>query len=213
MRRLILIPFVVMVCACSESTEEDATPGFDAGADTSSTAKDSGAAATDTGSMTGDAPATGGRVVINEIRSEDKTLPEYVELYNPTSKELDLSGWGVGGQKSDGTDDVPFAFPAGTKVAPGGYVVLSTNVLDDAACKTLAVTPCFFHDAGISGSRGETMRLVDPTGAVAEKATIPPVAAETGPTLTEPQSWGRLPNGTGEFAANKPTPGKANAAP
>ncbi len=57
------------------------------------------------------------------------------------------------------------------------------------------------------------MRLVDASGTVVEKASIPPTDAETGPTLGEPQSWGRLPNGTGEFAANEPTPGKANVAP
>lgn len=211
MRSIVLVCFTALM-ACSESTEDPPLTATDSGAaaDTSGTTTD--AAPKDTGGGTTDAPAATDRAIINEIRSEDMTVPEYVELYNPTDKELDVGEWGIGGQKSDGSDDTPYVFAKGTKIAAKGYIVLTTNVKDDAACKLIAVMPCFFHDAGISGSRGEAIRLVDPSGKVVETAAIPAVDAETGPTLKADQSWGRLPNATGPFAANKPTPGKANDA-
>ena len=49
--------------------------------------------------------------------------------------------------------------------------------------------------------------MVSPAGATLAQDTYPPDAAATG------QSWGRLPNGTGVFAPNRPTPGAPNAGP
>ena len=63
------------------------------------------------------------QVVINEIHYDefDKTLRgEFIEIFNPTSAAVDLSGWFF----SEGVD---FAFPVGATVKSGGYLVVAEN--------------------------------------------------------------------------------------
>src|SRR5439155_7733576 len=62
-------------------------------------------------------------VVINEIHynPDVKTEPaEFVELYNTASNAVDLSGWYF-------SSAIVFRFPAGTTIAPDGYVVVAQN--------------------------------------------------------------------------------------
>ncbi|MBN2473869.1 MAG: lamin tail domain-containing protein [Pirellulales bacterium] len=64
-----------------------------------------------------------GAIVINElhVRPDVKTEPvEYLELVNTSGVEIDLSGWYF-------SDGIGYTFPAGTAVAPGGYVVVAQN--------------------------------------------------------------------------------------
>ena len=67
------------------------------------------------------APAIPG-VVINELRSAGAPQPDAVELFNPTSSTVDLSGWWLTDDR-----DLPqkFAIPPGTSVPAGGYVVFT----------------------------------------------------------------------------------------
>ncbi len=59
-------------------------------------------------------------VVINEIMyapiTGDKN-DQYIELYNRSGSTIDLSTWRIGGA-------VDYKFPAGTKIAPDGYIVV-----------------------------------------------------------------------------------------
>ena len=67
--------------------------------------------------------ANRGAVVINEIHyhPDVKTEPaEFIELYNPGTNPVDLSGWYF----SSGID---FAFPPGTTLARDSYLVLAQN--------------------------------------------------------------------------------------
>lgn len=63
-------------------------------------------------------------VVINEIMfkpvSQDPD-DEYVELYNRSSKAVDLGGWRF-------SDGIGFSFPAETSIPAGGYLVVAHNV-------------------------------------------------------------------------------------
>ena len=59
-------------------------------------------------------------VVINEIHydEDDPTVhSEFIELHNPGPAEVAMGGWYF-------SDGVPFVFPAGTVLAPGGYLVV-----------------------------------------------------------------------------------------
>src|SRR5687767_4359640 len=59
-------------------------------------------------------------LVINEIHyTEDNPTihSEFIELYNAGATAIDLSGWYF-------DDGISYAFPAGTIVAPGGYLVV-----------------------------------------------------------------------------------------
>lgn len=71
-------------------------------------------------------------VVINEILSQNKGLVkndagnsfDYIELYNSSAKTVDLSGYFL----SDHKDTLKmFTIPAGTKIAPKGFILLWAN--------------------------------------------------------------------------------------
>ena len=64
------------------------------------------------------------RVVINEIMyhpPDDRDELQFVELFNPGPTDVDLSGWSF-------TKGVRFVFPAGTRVAAGGWVVVCRDI-------------------------------------------------------------------------------------
>lgn len=63
------------------------------------------------------------QVVINEIMFDPVSSDsddEYVELHNPKSSPLDLSGWRL-------RDAVSYTFPSGTTLPGGGYLVVARN--------------------------------------------------------------------------------------
>ena len=62
------------------------------------------------------------QIVINEIHyhPDINTEPvEFIELYNPSSEPVDISGWYF--------DGITYVFPAGSTIAAGGYIVVSEN--------------------------------------------------------------------------------------
>ncbi len=62
-------------------------------------------------------------VVINEILydSEPNTAcDEFIELHNSGAEEVDLSGWYF-------SDGIEFVMPAGTALAPGGFLVIAQD--------------------------------------------------------------------------------------
>ncbi len=77
---------------------------------------------------------------------------------------------------------VPYPAP----VAPAGYLVLHGR------------------DTGLRlNDAGDVLRLIDPSGRVVDKVTIPRLRADT--------SWARSPDGTGAWeVATQPSPGLAN---
>lgn len=66
------------------------------------------------------APLSAAGVVINEVMyhpPDDRDDLQYIELHNAGAAPADLSGWSL-------SKGVKFAFPAGTKLAPGGFTVV-----------------------------------------------------------------------------------------
>ena len=55
---------------------------------------------------------------INEVESNGGTPGDWIELYNPTTAAVDISGWGV--RDNDATHAI-YRIPAGTTIAAGGY--------------------------------------------------------------------------------------------
>ena len=86
-------------------------------------------------------------------RPSDET---WIELYNRSvDRTIDLGGW----RFSDGID---FEFPAGTTLAPGGFLVVAKDAAELSAKHPGATV---LGDFGGSLSRsGERLRLVDATG-------------------------------------------------
>ena len=72
---------------------------------------------------TGNAPPFQRPVVINEIHyhpAGDDDGAEFLEIYNQSPAAADLTGWHL-------ADGISFAFPAGTRIAPGGFLVVAKD--------------------------------------------------------------------------------------
>ena len=101
--------------------------------------------------------------VINEIMYRPgATYPEnpaleFVEIYNPDTSAVDLSGW----QITSGPD---FVFPAGTSLAANGFVVVAADAsaLRNAGVTGIVVGP-WKSGSGLS-NKGERITLVNGAG-------------------------------------------------
>ena len=158
-------------------------------------------------------------VVINEIHyhPKDKTSPsEFIELLNTGTAEVSLAGW-----KFD--TGVKFTFPEGTKIAPGGFVVIVKNRDGFKAA--------FGKDAvgawkGKLKNDGEALVLRDEKGAVVDQVRFgtgfpwPTAADGEGASLelVNPamdrlagSSWRSSGFVPGKAEVGKPTPGERNS--
>jgi len=131
-------------------------------------------------------------LVINEVNSNaGDPNPDWIEIYNPGDEAVDISGFGVYDKPA-----AIYKFPAGTSVPAGGYFV----IVCDAALG--AAEPTKYGAFGIS-SGGESVFLVDATGAVIDEVAVP--AMPLGVT------YARIPDG-GEVLSNaNATKGAANS--
>lgn len=125
-------------------------------------------------------------VVINEVAPSGAPA-DWIEIMNRSGDEVDLSGWTV-------TDDDPehvHAFDSGQTLGAGAYLLL---LKEDAGGFTFGL-----GDA-------DSVMLYAPDGTVVDSTTW-----EDGQSPAD-TSWGRMPNGTGDFMTlETPTPGGANA--
>lgn len=224
---LVLLPLALLACSESrdDSTVTDASLTLDTPAaadvrptptdtptDTPSadTARTPDAASPDVSAA--DASAGASAVVINEIRASGD---DWVELFNPTTAAVDLSGFGLADTDPDGGAprlSLAVRFSPGTTLAAGEYLLVLAGQNDagvgvQTRCVDGGPSRCFHAGWSISASNGETVSLVNARSEVVARENYPANAAPSG------SSWGRLPNGSGPFAVNQPTPGARNAAP
>lgn len=74
--------------------------------------------------------------VINEILwmgSDISTTDEWIEIYNPDSEDIDLSGWSVWSKTSSGEDKRVLLFQAGTTLEVDTYAVIARKSADSSA--------------------------------------------------------------------------------
>jgi len=70
-------------------------------------------------------------VVINEILFDDALsgdAGEFIELYNPTANEIDLSGWNITDEESTGSEAI-YTFPANCKIPSRGFIVIFKDIV------------------------------------------------------------------------------------
>lgn len=162
------------------------------------------------------AAATPGALVFNEIAAIGSS--EWLELVNTGTSELDVGDYAVA--DTDKTANTPkvadaIRFPAGTKVAAGGYVLVVLSKKDlpvgpyaKEACVSGAATGCFYAGFGVSATSGESVHLLAPDNSVITSVAYPkalPVPSTGNKTAC------RNPDKTGDFVVCTGTPGAANA--
>jgi len=156
-------------------------------------------------------------IVINEIQyhpANDDDRLQYIELHNPGASEVDLSGWKLRGVKFD--------FPANTKVAPGGFLIIARDL-----SRFRSVHGGTFPSIGNLGGRikhgGEKLELVDDKNQIVESFTFSDDApwplgpdgyastlervCPTGPA-TDPSNW--APSNRATREGREGTPGRVN---
>ncbi len=141
------------------------------------------------------------KLVINEICASNKKSwsdadgrePDWVELYNGGSTDVDLSGYGF----ADGKKNLyKYVFPEGTVIPAGGYLMVCC---DDGLA---SIDPKEHHAPFKLSASGETLYLTHPAYGTLDVVEIP--AAQTD------ISYGRFENGSANLSSLSPTPNASN---
>lgn len=144
----------------------------------------------------------GSAVVINELMADnDNTIADpqgdyddWLELYNRTDNPISISGMYL---SDDEEEPTKWQFPDNIEIPANGYLIVWLDEdLDD--------TPGLHADIKLSKG-GEMALLVDTDGSTVLDHVV------FGEQETD-VSYGRLPNGTGEFQVVDATPGAENGA-
>ena len=129
-------------------------------------------------------------IVINEVLTHTDapiTLPDSIELFNRTDEDVDISGWYL----SDSFNNpLAFEIPSGTTIEAGDYVIFTENDFDPTPENP---APNHFR---LSGARGDEVILSKSDGTGGVEYFVDNVdfgGAANG------ESFGRLPNGTGQL--------------
>ncbi|MDW3213798.1 MAG: CotH kinase family protein [Ilumatobacteraceae bacterium] len=134
------------------------------------------------------------RVVINELYYnplDDNPASEYLELFNASGSNVDLSGWCI--------DGIDFCFPGGGSIAANGYLIVTGDRYE-----------------GALSNGGEDITLLDSSGTTVDfveyddKEEWPASADGEGDSLQrrDPNAESNTP---GNWESRGPTPGTPNA--
>jgi hypothetical protein len=141
---------------------------------------------------------TVGDLVINEfmasndaiVADQDDEYDDWIELYNIGLESIDLEGYFL----SDDADDVAqWSFPEGTIIEPNGYLTIWADKDEDQSG---------LHANFKLSASAESVLLVDPDTLIIDEVAF----FDQTPDI----SYGRFPNGVGEFQKMNPTFGSEN---
>ena len=149
-------------------------------------------------------------IVITEIVHSPENGPDWLELYNPTSQSVDLSGWTI--------DGVDLEMPGGTVLLAGEYMVATRDIAE-----FLAEYPSFGNvvlvemSGGLSGG-GELLELITAGGVTVDSvdygSSFPwpfePNAGAVTMSLFEDESDNGVAEAWGISQATGGTPGEEN---
>lgn len=150
-----------------------------------------------------DATAKYAGLVLNELNGND---PKYIELYNGSDKEMDITGVRI--RKDD--EEIVYTAPQGTVIAARGFLKLLADQTD----------PALGFSSGLSAKKSVMIELYAPDGVTLIDLFKNPslekgdVWGESDPKYNgddEGLSYGRYPDGAeGEWQMTEPTEGAAN---
>ena len=137
-------------------------------------------------------------IVINELMpknsqygsDQDGEFDDWIELYNLSNEDLDISGFYLSDSKKDVTK---WKFPQGTIIGKNGFLIVWADG---------DTTQVGLHTNYKLSAAGENVVLLSPEQELINLVEYPE-------TLIE-QSWARVPNGTGDFKWSSPTFNKSN---
>ncbi|OQY74491.1 MAG: hypothetical protein B6D45_06815, partial [Ignavibacteriales bacterium UTCHB3] len=145
-------------------------------------------------------PAESGELVINEFMADHDTIPDpdgetddWIEIYNTTNRTIDLSGMYLSDKM---TQPTKWQFPQGTTIEPDGYLIVWAD--EDS-------TQAGLHANFKLSASGESILLSNVDLSVLDSVTFG--------AQTTNLAMARMPNGTGEFRQQPPTPGYNNELP
>ena len=149
----------------------------------------------------------GSPVVINELMADNDNVvmdpqgdhDDWVELFNRTDSPIDLTGMYLSDKEDNPTK---WQFPDGTVIAANGYLIIWCDEDHDDETATEGL-----HSNFKLSKSGETVLLVD-TDANGNTVLDSIVFDEQETDV----SYGRIPNGTGDFQIVAATPGEVNTA-
>ena len=120
---------------------------------------------------------------INEVYSSN---PDWIELYNASDKEIDLSGYIL--QDDKGVNE-EYKIPVGTKISAKSYIVFNEGI---------------DFGFGLSSTNGDKVVLLDLKLSIVDEADIP--------NMEDGKSYGRVIDGADEWKIfDRPTKGMDNA--
>ena len=184
------LPFTLFAAACSGAAEvkDTADENTPEETDTQNTETDTTDSDSSGASVTAE---DNGDIVINELLAKSDITDDWIELYNKSSSEVDLSGWNI--TDDAGSEEVPWPFPAGTKIEAGGFLLIWANDGEGGELST---------DFKLSKD-GETVTLLDGDGNVSSEVIFP--------ALEDEYSAARTEDGGSEWTvSDASTPGASN---
>ena len=121
-----------------------------------------------------DAENTNGFIVINEIVARSAETEDWIEFFNPSNANADVSNWSF----RDSNPDHSFVFPPNTVINVGEYLIFEKDA------------PGSF---GFGFGSNDEVYLFDDSDTLIDQTVWESGDAE------ENTSWGRYPNGSGDF--------------
>jgi hypothetical protein len=138
------------------------------------------------------------KVVINEllpinnnvVADQNGEFEDWIELYNQSDEDVDLSGYYLSDSKKNPTK---WQFPEGTFILGNDYLIIWAD--GDTLQAGL-------HTNYKLSSDGEKVLLLTPELSIMDETEYPSTVLQ--------QSWARIPNGTGDFEWATPTFNSSN---
>lgn len=131
-----------------------------------------------------------GPIVLNEVCGKQTPDDDWIEIHNPTTQEIDISGIKL--IKNGGTATPIWTAAAGKTIPAGGYVIVPTLVGSDTGYGVLT--------AGISNTAAVKLELKTSTDIVL--SLLEKTASNLGGASGHPTdgSYARVPNATGDWS-------------
>lgn len=142
-----------------------------------------------------------GKLVINEVNSAPD---DWVEIMNIGTEDMDISDFEI----RDNSDDHRFKLPEGTIVKAGELFLVKDNTVGQVYEKSGEYVSGAFQEAIGIGS-GDSIRIFDNNGVLLDEYGWTEHAGYGGDESAA--SYGRYPDGTGNFTLMPETPGEKNA--